>query len=145
MVRQPKQVLALVVGAIACAAAYTAVKGLFHRPEPAPRSMERLGQLADALNKTLPRAVDKETEWVSTTGLTGMFVYHYRLTNYAAADLDKEKLIQSLRAEVTNSACTTPETRDTFLKRGIAVRYSYADKERTYLGSIDVTPKDCGL
>jgi hypothetical protein len=76
---------------------------------------------------------------------TNRYPHHYRLTNYAAGDLDKEKLFRTLRPEVTNSACTTPETRDTFLKRGIAVRYSYAYKERTYLGRIDVTPKDCGL
>jgi hypothetical protein len=34
-----------------------------------------------------------------------------------------------------------PETRDDFLKKGVTIRYSYFDKDKQHIASIDVTPK----
>jgi hypothetical protein len=38
-----------------------------------------------------------------------------------------------------------PETRDDFLKKGVTLRYSYFDKDKQHIATIDVTPKDCGF
>jgi hypothetical protein len=44
---------------------------------------------------------------------------------------------------VVKSACTNPATRDTFLKKGVLLRYSYVDTDRAFLTSFDVAEADC--
>src|SRR5262249_28735190 len=97
------------------------------------------------INKKLPILVDKETEFVSSAGLDGVLVYNYRLVNVSAADVDVPQFLGALKPRITSSACTTPETRDTFLKKGVTLRYSYADKASVFVVSLDVIPKDCGF
>jgi hypothetical protein len=35
--------------------------------------------------------------------------------------------------------------RDGFLKQGVTLRYSYFDKDKRHIATIDVTPADCGF
>jgi hypothetical protein len=104
-----------------------------------------LGEIASELNKNLPMMVDKETEWISTAGLDRVIIYNYRLVNYNAADLSSAELVKSARPMLTNAVCSTPETRDSFIKKGISMRYVYNDKNRVHVASIEITPKDCGF
>ena len=135
-----------IIGAMVAAAVTQAgVRRLFERSEPDMRSQAFLSQVASETNKTLPSTVDKETELINTTGLEGVFVYNYRLVNTSASDVNPAKLVEVLRPQIQSSACTLPATRDTFLKKGVTLRYSYADSQRAFLASIDITPKDCGF
>ncbi len=108
-------------------------------------SEQFLSKLASEMNKKTPIVVDKETELISTVGLQGVFVYNYRLVNMEATRLDSGRLLSSIRDQIQAVACTTPQTRDTFLKKGVILRYSYYDKKRAHIGSIDVRPTDCGF
>ena len=102
-----------------------------------------LARVADEVNKTLPRMLDQETEMSTTMALPGVFVYKYRLVNYSVEQLEPAKLVAKLRPAVINTACTSPPTRDGFLKRGVAVRYTYEDRDRKYIAKIDVSAADC--
>ena len=137
-----------IAGGVAFVVAYilagNAVRGLFKK-SPDIRSQAFLSQVAAELNKTTPQKIDDETELASGTGLEGVFVYNYRLVNRSAGEVDGPKLAAILRPDVTKSACTTPQTRDTFLSKGVTLRYSYASKDGKPLTAFDVTPKDCGF
>ena len=87
-------------------------------------SEQFLSKLASEMNKKTPIVVDKETELISTVGLQGVFVYNYRLVNMEATRLDSGRLLSSIRDQIQAVACTTPQTRDTFLKKGVILRYS---------------------
>ena len=113
------------------------------RREAKLHSQVFLNQVAGRLNRSLPMMIDQETELVSTVGLESTFVYNYRLVNSSASEIDAAKLNELLRPQVTNGACTNPETRDQFLKRGVRLRYLYTDKDRAFITSFDVTAADC--
>jgi hypothetical protein len=119
--------------------------GLFGVAKKDVRSAAFLGEVADGVNKQLPRAVDSETELASVAGLEGVFVYNYRLLNAVATEVDLEGFLASMRPGVTKAACTAPDTRDKFLKEGITLRYSYVDKSGVPIASFDVTRADCGI
>jgi len=137
---QASGVVAAIVGALV---AREAVAHLFSKSEPNIRSRAYLTQVASEANKSAPSMVDKDTELTTMTALDGTFVYNYRLVNYAKANLDVPKLLSNLQPVVVKSACTNPATRDTFLKKGVVIRYSYVDKDRAFLTSFDVAEADC--
>jgi hypothetical protein len=109
------------------------------------RSAAFLSQVAAKVNKDLPRTIDAETELSSVAGLEGILVYNYRLVNATAADMDVKQFLGIMTPQVTNVACTNPATRDQFIKKGITLRYTYADKSGVAVASFDVTPALCHL
>jgi hypothetical protein len=137
---QASGVVAAIVGAVV---AREAVAHLLSKPEPNVRSRAFLTQVASEANKTTPSMVDKETELTTMTALDGVFVYNYRLVSYTKANLNVPKLLANLQPGVVTSSCTNPDTRETFLKKGVVLRYSYADKDRAFLTSFDVAEADC--
>jgi hypothetical protein len=76
---------------------------------------------------------DQDTEIMSTGALEATIIYNYRLVNLRAADISSSSLIETMKPRVTNAACTTPQTRDEFLKNGITLRYAYYDTNRTHI------------
>jgi len=137
------QASGVVAAIVAAFIAREAVAHLFSKQQPNVRSRAYLTQVAAEANKTTPSMVDKETELTTMTGLDGVFVYNYRLVSYTKANLNVPKLLANLQPAVVHSACTTPATRDTFLKRGVVLRYSYVDKDQAFLTSLDVAEADC--
>ena len=89
--------------------------------------------------------VDKETELLPGVGAEGMLIYNYRLVNYSIAQLDPNKFAAGVKQRVIQAACNRPETRDELLKKGITMRYTYLDKDKQYIATVDVTPADCGF
>ncbi len=89
--------------------------------------------------------IDKETELMPTEGLEGMLIYNYRLVSYSAAQIDSKRFAAGAKQRVVQGACSTPETRDDFLKKGVTLRYSYYDKDKKPIATIDVKPADCGF
>ena len=74
-----------------------------------------------------------------------MLIYNYRLVSYSWKDFDYQRFAAGARERLVQNACSRPETRDDFLKKGVTLRYSYFDKDKQHVATIDITPKDCGF
>jgi hypothetical protein len=110
-----------------------------------PRSIEHLSRVAAELNRAVPMMIDKETELLPTNAAPGMLIYSYRLVNFSAARISHEKFTAAAKQQVVQGACGRPETRDDLLKNGVTLRYSYFDKDKKHIATVDVTPADCGF
>jgi len=110
-----------------------------------PRSQAHLSKIAAELNRSVPVMIDAETELMPTEGVEGMLIYNYRLVSYSAAQIDSKRFAAGAKQRVVQGACNTPETRDDFLKKGVTLRYSYYDKDKKPIATIDVKPADCGF
>jgi hypothetical protein len=117
----------------------------YFKTQENPRSQARLNKVAAELNRSVPVMIDPETELMPTEGVEGMLIYNYRLVSYSAAQLDPTRFAARAKQRVVQGACNTPETRDDFLKKGVTLRYSYYDKEKKPIATVDVTPADCGF
>jgi hypothetical protein len=112
---------------------------------PDPRSVNYLGTIAAEINRSTPVMIDVETELLPSTARYAMLIYNYRLVKYSAAQLDPQRFAAGAKQKVTLGACNRPETRDTFLKEGVTLRYTYFDKDKKHIATVDVTPADCGF
>lgn len=110
-----------------------------------PRSIERLSREAAALNRSLPAVLDKETELMVAEAAPAMFIYKYRLLNVSVGKVNPGKFIAAAKPQLVQSSCSRPETRNDFLTKGVTMRFSYFDKDKQHIATIDVTPADCGL
>ena len=117
----------------------------YFRKEADPRSQEYLNKIAAEINRSVPVMIDQETELMPVAGAPGMLIYNYRLVGYSVTKLDHEKFAAGAKQRVTQGACGRPETRDEFLKKGVTLRYSYFDKDKQHIATVDVTPADCGF
>lgn len=146
-VRRMKKAAVILVAILAAAGAYflarEGTRALLQRNEDVT-SQRALSQMASELNKTLPMMVDKETELISAVGLEGVIAYNYRLVNISADNIRPDEFVNAIRPHVTNAVYTDPQTRHTFLRKGVTMRYSYADKDRRHIARFDVRPADCG-
>jgi hypothetical protein len=109
---------------------------------PPPTSKEYLSGVAEAVNRTLPRRLDDETELVETIGLDRVLVYRYRLVKRSFDEMDPARLYQGLRPGLVSQACTS-STRETILDRGVTVRHSYGDKDGREIVAIEILAADC--
>ncbi len=123
---------------------YLAAPGWFEKKSD-PRSQEFLGKIAAEINRSVPVMIDQETELMPAAGAPGMLIYNYRLVSYSAAQVDSQRFAANARARIAQSVCSRPETRDDFLKKGVTLRYSYFDKDKQHIATVDVTPADCGF
>src|SRR5947207_13144256 len=139
-----KIILWISAGVIAAYLAWWFLPG-YLRGRGDPRSAEHLSDIAAEINRSIPVMIDKETELLPAEGHEGMLIYNYRLVDYAVAQLDRAKFAAGVKRKVTQEACSRPETRDDFLKKGVTLRYSYFDKDKQPIAAVDVTPKDCGF
>ncbi len=140
----PKIIWFVAVGAIAGYLIWRAVPELLKLNED-PRSQAHLGRIAAELNRSVPVMIDQETELMPSQGVEGVLIYNYRLVNYSAARINREKFAAGAKPRLRQAACNTAETRDDFLKKGVTLRYSYYDKDKQPIATIDVTPADCGF
>ncbi|MGE5219331.1 MAG: hypothetical protein ACM3SP_20225 [Chloroflexota bacterium] len=137
-------VLWLIIGIAAGVLVFWVVPAYLNRPVD-PRSVEYLDGIAAQINRSVPVMIDAETELMPCTARYAMLIYNYRLVKYSAAQLDHEKFAAGAKQRVTQSACNRPETRDDFLKKGVTLRYSYFDKDKKPIATVDITPADCGF
>jgi hypothetical protein len=123
---------------------YLAAPGWFEKQSD-PRSQEFLGKIAAEINRSVPVMIDQETELMPAAGAPGMLIYNYRLVSYSASQLDSHRFAAGAQQRIAQSVCSRPETRDDFLKKGVTLRYSYFDKDKQHIATVDVTPADCGF
>ena len=110
-----------------------------------PKSAEHLNRIAAEINRSVPVMIDAETQLLPSTAGEGMLVYNYRLVNYSLDQLDPQRFATGAKQKIVQGACNRPETRDEFLKQGVTLRYSYFDKQKRHIATIDVLPADCGF
>jgi hypothetical protein len=134
----------VVVGVVAGLLGWWLLAGYFKGTED-PRSIERLSREAAQLNRSLPVLIDKETELTVTEVAQAMFIYKYRLVNVSADKADHVKFSAAAKPQLVQNSCNRPETRNDFLSKGITMRFSYFDKDKQHIATIDVTPADCGF
>jgi hypothetical protein len=138
------KVFGFIVGAVLLAAMiWWSVQKIFQRENPS--SEESLNRLAAEINRAVPVMIDKETELLGSAGAEGMLIYNYRLVSYSISQLDAARFAAGAKERVSQGACSRPETRDDLLKQGVTLRYSYFDKDRQHIATIDVLPADCGF
>lgn len=112
--------------------------------KPDPKSVEFLTKVAGEINKTMPMMVDSDTELVNASAAPATVIYNYRLVNLAGDDVSADQ-IMTLQPSVTNAACSRPETRDGFLKKGVSVSYSYSGSDGKFIAAFTVKPGDCAF
>jgi hypothetical protein len=137
-------ILWVVVGVVAGYLAWWLVLAYFKGRED-PRSIEHLRQEAAQLNRSLPAMLDKETELTITEAAHAMFIYKYRLVNVSVGKVDHERFSAAAKSQLVQTSCNRPETRNDFLTKGVTMRFSYFDKDKQHIATIDVTPADCGF
>lgn len=108
-----------------------------------PKAVANLLRIASDLNQYTPMMVDSETEWINTGAEQGVIIYNYRLVHLDQSQVSGADLEATLSPGVVNAACTNPKTRERFLDRGVAMRYSYYDQTRHLMTSFDVTRSKC--
>lgn len=123
---------------------YLAAPGWFEKQSD-PRSQEYLGKIAAEINRSVPVMIDQETELMPAAGAPGMLIYNYRLVSYSVSQMDPRRFAAGAQQRIAQSVCSRPETRDDFLKKGVTLRYSYFDKDKQPIATVDVTPADCGF
>ena len=134
----------ILIGAVAAYLVFAGFSELFREKLP-PRSEKRLSRIAAEVNRSAPVMIDKETELTAVEGHEGMLIYNYRLVPYSVRQLDHQKFAAGAKQKVAQGACNAPETREDFLKQGVTLRYSYFDKDKQHIATVDVTPADCGF
>jgi len=139
-----KSLLWIAVGVIAGCLAFWAIPQMFQERLD-PRSAERLGKIAAELNRSVPVMIDKETELILVEGHEAMLIYKYRLVPYSVSQLDHQKFAAGAKQKVAQGACNQAELREDYLKKGVTLRYSYFDKDKQHIATVDVTPADCGF
>ena len=146
-VKRPALITAYLVLAVGMFVGFLVWRGARHyfEKEEDPRSQEYLSQIAAEINRSVPFMIDKETELMPASGHEGMLIYNYRLVSYSVKVLDYRRFAAGAHDRLMQNACSRPETRDDFLKKGVTLRYSYFDKDKQHIATIDVTPKDCGF
>ena len=110
-----------------------------------PRSVEHLSNVAAEINRSVPVMIDAETELLPSEAGEAMLVYNYRLVKYSVGGIDHRKFAAGAKQKVTQGACNQPVMRDDFLKQGVTLRYSYFDKNKQHIATVEVTPADCGF
>ena len=104
-----------------------------------------MNKIAAEINRSVPVMIDQETELMPAAGAPGMLIYNYRLGNVSVAQVDHNKFATGAKERLKQGVCNRPETRDDFLKKGVTLRYSYFDKDKQHIATVDVTPSDCGF
>jgi hypothetical protein len=117
----------------------------FFGDHAAPDSQARLSQIAAELNRSVPMMIDRETELTVAEAHPSMLIYKYRLVPYSVRQLDHEKFAAGAKQRVTQGACNQPQLQEDFLKKNVTLRYSYFDKDKQHIATVDVTPADCGF
>jgi hypothetical protein len=134
----------IVVGVVAGLLAWWLAPAYFKGSED-PRSIDHLSREAAQLNRSLPVLIDKETELTITEAAHTMFIYKYRLVNVSVDKVDHVKFTAAAKPQLVQNSCNRPETRNDFLSKGVTMRFSYFDKDKQHIATIDVTPADCGF
>lgn len=104
---------------------------------------EIMNQVAEDINKELPKMVDSETRLDSVYGEENTLGYKYTLVNTSLSEIDANILSANIRTRIVNSVCTTPDMA-IYVKNKATINYNYYDKDGLFIDLISVnTEIDC--
>ncbi|MCP4603374.1 MAG: hypothetical protein GY847_23135 [Proteobacteria bacterium] len=97
---------------------------------------------ASEMNKNCPMMIDKETRLDSTLGGPGKrFSYFYTLVNYGPGDIDKAKIISSLRPNIVNNAKSSEDMK-LFREQDVELIYIYKANDNSEITRIVIKPDE---
>jgi hypothetical protein len=106
-----------------------------------------LSKVVNDINLTLSKMADKNNRLDSVVAGPGLLItYIFSSPEIFSTDTLRSYVTHYLtvkKPQVKNTLCTNPNA-GWFFKSGITVRYQYFFADGVYMGSINVTPKDCG-
>lgn len=103
---------------------------------------DKLVQLVNEVNKSLPKMLDSETKLDSVYTELNNLEYRYSLVNYNAIDIDANFLHENMRPSIVSIACSNSAT-VSLIQEGVNVSYTYFDKVGEYITTINVRSSDC--
>ena len=106
-------------------------------------SLESLQKIASEYAKGLPMMVDNETQLEAIGAAHNTIIYSYKLVNMENSDNSLQGKIAAMKEGMVNRNCTTPETRDNLLEKGVTMKYDYFDKNRSHIIGIEIKHSDC--
>ena len=105
-----------------------------------------LFEVVNDINLTLSKMADKNNRLDSVVAGPGLLItYIFSSPEIFSTDTLRPYVANYLtvkKPQVRNKLCTNPDAA-WFFKSGITVRYQYFFADGVYMGSINVTPKDC--
>ena len=118
---------------------------LVHAATP-PADVERsLRDVAAKLNQRVPVLLDADTRVDKVSVEAGpRLVYHHTMVTAKRADVDMATFNGSFAAGLKSKICASPQMRPMF-RNGVTLEYAYRASDGPLVGSIYVTPRDCGL
>lgn len=106
-------------------------------------SEEFLTQVSNMMNSTLPMMVEEGVQWDSSyVGPGKTLNYNYTMLHYSASEIDGKVFANTIRPDLTNTICTTPET-VLFPNNGVLLNFNYYDRDRSLITRVEVAPDDC--
>ena len=106
-------------------------------------SEEFLTQVSNMMNSTLPMIVEEGVRWDSSYAGPGKTLsYNYTMLDYSASEIDGKMLANTIRPDLTDTICTTPETQ-LFPNNGVLLNFNYYGRDRNLITRIEVAPDDC--
>ena len=142
--RLPLVAVGVLLLAAAAGAFATTIAQRLMPPPPSEIPLEVLERTASNVNRDLPRMVAPDTELTSVEASESLLTYHHRLVDLQAQDLEPS-FMETLRPGVLRAVCSTRSLRDAFLESGVTLRWTYHDRDRRHVATIEVAPPDCGL
>lgn len=106
-------------------------------------SPEHLRHAAEKINTLLPKDVDSDTRLTRVYARDREFVYEMELTNYSSRELDSSQFLAQAQPFVRSQACGHRGMKG-FWKHGITATYRYLGNDRVAIGTVSVSPRDCG-
>ena len=102
-----------------------------------------LRENAAKFNSQMPKPVDAETMGLGMDVTSEGVVYRYQLTSYTNQELIGSGFIERLTPVLLANACQEQNTL-TILRNRFSVSYSYVDKIGDSVGTVVITPNQCG-
>ncbi|MDX9690800.1 MAG: hypothetical protein EOM37_08825 [Proteobacteria bacterium] len=103
---------------------------------------KKLQDVANELNKGLPKQIDEDTrlDMVFSTHLS--LVYNYTLSHHISSSFNEDSFIRLMKPNLISSVCHNPRIRMT-KKFGISSIFVYKGEDGTVLAKIPVYPSVC--
>lgn len=119
--------------------------GWFKKPPSTASTESLIVSSAEAVNKQVPMMVDEGTRLDRVVPGPGLLAtYQYTFIKVRRIDADPRLLSGDFSKDLRNKVCAN-EKLYIFLKHGVTLAYSYSSNDGVTLGTINVTPKDCGF
>ena len=103
---------------------------------------ETLKKMAREMNSQTPIQLDEETRAMSAIALQKTITFHYRLTNFAASQVQPKRIEQVARENLNLIVCKSKATRD-LIDMGVQYVYLYSGNDGKFVARVVVDRYSC--